>query len=56
MFLDNYIETVDFSFKLQAITYKKENLHTVLKPAVKDKELTYLISRIASFKDKVAFS
>jgi RNA polymerase sigma factor (sigma-70 family) len=56
MFLDNYIETVDFSAKLQKITYKQEKRYSVLKPAVKDKELTYLIGRVASFKDKTAFS
>ena len=56
MFLDNYIETVDISAKLQTITYKQEKRYSVLKPAVKDKELTYLISRVASFKDKTAFS
>ena len=56
MFLDNYIETVDISSKLQAITYKQEKLFSVLKPAAKDKELTFLIGRIASFKDKTAFS
>jgi RNA polymerase sigma-70 factor, ECF subfamily len=56
MFLENYIETVDISSKLQAITYRQEKLFSVLKPAAKDKELTSLISRIASFKDKTAFS
>ncbi len=56
MFLENYIETVDISSKLQAITYKQEKLFSVLKPAAKDKELTFLIGRIASFKDKTAFS
>jgi len=56
MFLDNYIETVDISSKLQAITYRQEKIFSVLKPAAKDKELTSLISRIASFKDKTAFS
>ena len=56
MFLDNYIETVDISSKLQAITYRQEKFFSVLKPAAKDKELTFLIGRIASFKDKTAFS
>jgi len=56
MFLENYIETVDISSKLQAITYRQEKIFSVLKPAAKDKELTSLISRIASFKDKTAFS
>ena len=56
MFLDNYIETVDISAKLNGISYKKEKHFLVLKQAVKDKELTYLISRIAGFKDKAAFS
>jgi RNA polymerase sigma factor (sigma-70 family) len=56
MFLDNYIDTVDFSGKLNCILYKQEKHYLVLKPAVKDKELTYLISRIAEFKDKAAFS
>ena len=56
MFLDNYIETVDISSKLQAITYRQEKVFSVLKPAAKDKELTFLIGRIASFKDKTAFS
>ena len=56
MFLENYIETVDISSKLQAITYRQEKLFSVLKPAAKDKELTFLIDRIASFKDKTAFS
>ena len=56
MFLDNYIETVDISSKLQAITYRQEKIFSVLKPAAKDKELTFLIGRIASFKDKTAFS
>ena len=56
MFLENYIETADFSFKLSNVTYKQEKHYLVLKPAVKDKELTYLISRIANHKDKSAFS
>ena len=56
MFLENYIETVDISSKLQAITYRQEKILSVLKPAAKDKELTFLIGRIASFKDKTAFS
>ena len=56
MFLENYIETVDISSKLQAITYRQEKIFSVLKPAAKDKELTFLIGRIASFKDKTAFS
>ena len=56
MFLENYIETVDISSKLQATTYRQEKIFSVLKPAAKDKELTSLISRIASFKDKTAFS
>ena len=56
MFLENYIETVDISSKLQAITYRQEKVFSVLKPAAKDKELTFLIGRIASFKDKTAFS
>ena len=56
MFLENYIETVDFSDKLPCIEYKQEKHYLVLKPAVKDKELTYLISRVADFKDKSAFS
>ena len=56
MFLENYIETVDISSKLQAITYRQEKIFSVLKPAAKDKELTSLISKIASFKDKTAFS
>ena len=56
MFLENYIETADFSFKLSYVTYKQEKHYLVLKPAVKDKELTYLISRIANHKDKSAFS
>jgi RNA polymerase sigma-70 factor (ECF subfamily) len=56
MILDNYIETVDISSKLQAITYRQEKIFSVLKPAAKDKELTFLIGRIASFKDKTAFS
>jgi RNA polymerase sigma factor (sigma-70 family) len=56
MFLDNYIESVGISAKLQTITYEQEKRYSVLKPAVKDKELTYLIGRVASFKDKTAFS
>ena len=56
MFLENYIETVDISSKLQAITYRQDKVLSVLKPAAKDKELTFLIGRIASFKDKTAFS
>ena len=56
MFLENYIETVDISSKLQAITYRQDKVFSVLKPAAKDKELTFLIGRIASFKDKTAFS
>ena len=56
MFLDNYIESVGISAKLQTITYEQEKRYSVLKPAVKDKELTFLISRVASFKDKIAFS
>ena len=56
MFLENYIETVDISSKLQAITYRQDKFFSVLKPAAKDKELTFLIGRIASFKDKTAFS
>ena len=56
MFLENYIETVDISSKLQAITYRQEKIFSVLKAAAKDKELTSLIGRIASFKDKTAFS
>ena len=56
MFLDNYIETVDISSKLQAATYRQDKVFSVLKPAAKDKELTFLIGRIASFKDKTAFS
>ena len=56
MFLDNYIESVGISAKLQTITYEQEKRYSVLKPAVKDKELTFLISRVASFKDKKAFS
>ena len=56
MFLENYIETADFSFKLSNVTYKQEKHYLVLKPAIKDKELTYLISRIANHKDKSAFS
>ena len=56
MFLENYIETVDISSKLQAVTYRQEKFFSVLKPAAKDKELTFLIGRIASFKDKTAFS
>jgi RNA polymerase sigma-70 factor (ECF subfamily) len=56
MFLENYIETVDISSKLQAITYRQEKIFSVLKPAAKDKELTFLIGRIASYKDKTAFS
>ena len=56
MFLENYIETADFSFKLSYVTYKQEKHYLVLKPAIKDKELTYLISRIANHKDKSAFS
>ena len=38
MFLENYIETADFSFKLSNVTYKQEKHYLVLKPAVKDKE------------------
>ena len=56
MFLENYIETVDISSKLQAATYRQDKVLSVLKPAAKDKELTFLIGRIASFKDKTAFS
>ena len=56
MFLENYIDTVDISSKLQEITYRQEKVFSVLKPAAKDKELTFLIGRIASFKDKTAFS
>ena len=56
MFLENYIETADFSFKLSNVTYKQEKHYLVLKPVIKDKELTYLISRIANHKDKSAFS
>jgi RNA polymerase sigma-70 factor (ECF subfamily) len=56
MFLENYIETVDISSKLQAVTYRQDKVFSVLKPAAKDKELTFLIGRIASFKDKTAFS
>jgi RNA polymerase sigma-70 factor (ECF subfamily) len=56
MFLENYIETVDISSKLQAVTYRQEKVFSVLKPAAKDKELTFLIGRIASYKDKTAFS
>jgi RNA polymerase sigma-70 factor (ECF subfamily) len=56
MFLENYIETVDISSKLQAATYRQDKVFSVLKPAAKDKELTFLIGRIASFKDKTAFS
>ena len=56
MFLENYIETVDISSKLQAITYRQDKVFSVLKPAAKDKELTFLIGRIAGFKDKTAFS
>ena len=56
MFLENYIETVNISSKLQAITYRQDKVFSVLKPAAKDKELTFLIGRIASFKDKTAFS
>ena len=56
MFLENYIETADFSFKLSNVTYKQEKHYLVLKQAIKDKELTYLISRIANHKDKSAFS
>jgi RNA polymerase sigma factor (sigma-70 family) len=56
MFLDNYIESVGISAKLQTITYEQEKRYSVLKPAAKDKELTFLISRVASFKDKTAFS
>jgi RNA polymerase sigma-70 factor (ECF subfamily) len=56
MFLENYIETVDIPSKLQAVTYRQDKVFSVLKPAAKDKELTFLIGRIASFKDKTAFS
>ena len=55
MFLDNYIETVGISAKLQTITYEQEKRYSVLKPAVKDKELTFLISRVAALKIKQLF-
>ena len=55
MFLENAFETAGLSAKLSNINLKKEKTYKLLKPAVKDEELTNLISLVAANKDRVAF-
>ena len=55
MFLENTFETAGLSAKLSYINLKKEKTYKLLKPAVKDQELTSLITLVATKKDRVAF-
>ena len=55
MFLENTFETAGISAKLSYINLKKEKTYKLLKPAVKDQELTSLITLVATKKDRVAF-
>ena len=55
MFLENTFETAGLSAKLSYINFKKEKTYKLLKPAVKDQELTSLITLVATKKDRVAF-
>ena len=55
MFLENTFETAGLSAKLSYINFKKEKTYKLLKPAVKDQELTNLIALVATKKDRVAF-
>ena len=54
MFLENTFETAGLSAKLSYINLKKEKTYKLLKPAVKDQELTNLITLVANKKDRVA--
>ena len=56
MFLENTFETANLSVKMSYINYKQDKTYKVLKPAVKDEELTNLIGLVATKKDKIAFS
>lgn len=56
MFLENTFETANLSAKMSYINYKQDKTYKVLKPAVKDEELTNLIGLVATKKDKIAFS